>query len=1529
VSLCDGRQSNAPGRARKSEDPREYRQKTKRQLMSELAALRARVAELEASGGQEDSVGTAQVVEFPGTGGAPPPIRGRTRRGTSPQEERQRAYQHLRRQLDFTRAITDSLGDGVIAVDHEGHINFLNPAAKRMLGWSQAELLGRAITSVLPEEAQAENRPLTTVLATGATIHSDATDFLRKDGSVLTVSCVSTPIISDGRVIGGVVSFHDVTERVRMEAELRENELRFRGLYEQAAVGIALGTLEGHFMFVNPGYCKLIGRGREELLGLPFSSVTHPDDVPADQQSMVDLITGVLQHYRTEKRYVRPDGSITWAHISVSLVRGANDEPLYFITVAHDITERKRLEAERVELLQNERSARLVAEAASRRLEMLQSISDVALQQLGADDQMQAILARLGTVLGADHAAILAVSEDGQALTGYASWGTMVEETEPLRVPITEGVAGQIAATREAVIVNDLSQMTVVSRVLREQMSSLLGVALVAADQVVGVLYVARAAPHHFTEDDAQFVRLAADRIALALDHVRLHQSLQRARADAAMRAAELEAIFEAAADAIFVYDRDRLVLRANAAGRHIMTPEMLADPRGPRARAIARSFVPRDEQDRPLPPEQHPVERALRGGVTAGAEAVDMRFRLPDGHTRIFSVSAAPVYDASGTVSSAVAILRDVTERRRLERLAEERAAQLETIFETMADGVIVYDRDGNMLHTNAMDRQYYSKEIPGGSLPHTLAERRAYMLLYHVSGEPLTSEEYPAQRTLNGERFTGAQALDARLRLRDGRDLLISISGAPIRDEHGAIIGGVLVWRDVTERIQLEQRALRAATEATERASQLETLISAISDGVIVFDTEARVQLINDAARSLFGVPSEQALPRLPIWGRGAGLGLRDSTGEPLTPDQAPLARILRGETLTGSSATDIIQRRPGTQDVFLSLTGAPLRDAHGEIIGAVTVMRDVTEQRRLERELIARARERDDMFEAMADAVMLFDPELRPLYANATARRLFGLETLPAEGARSARDIEEVLSVRDEQGHRLPVAQWPIARLLRGEVLAGAGAADMRMRSRDGRELLLSVTGAPVYDGTGHLVAVVSIFRDVMERRALEQRTQQALHTMLAITELFASGAGAYEEEQVQSARVGQSVLELTRSLLGCRRAALLTVGPVGDTLYPLAVVGLTPEQEHLFAASVSGARLRDYFPNRTLIENLYAGETLIVAPSDLSFATGANAFEMRSVIVAPMRVDSQLLGVLAADFGPEPHDYTHGEVGLMQGVAKLSALMLERDRLLREREEARANELALREANRRMDEFLSIATHELNTPVSVLKLSQHLMAMHLGRILSAQAPADTRGMRRDLRVTAKVLHRAEQQLQRLQRLVDDLLDVSRIRVDRLELRKRNCDLLEITRTVVAEQRAMHLWRTITLVPPERPTVPIYADPVRIGQVVENYVTNALKYSSEDRPVEVGVELDTQTARVWVRDQGIGLTPEEQSGVWDRFQRVAGIEVQSGSGIGLGLGLYISRTIISQHAGRTGVTSQRGAGSTFWFELPLVEE
>lgn len=247
-----------------------------------------------------------------------------------------------------------------------------------------------------------------------------------------------------------------------------------------------------------------------------------------------------------------------------------------------------------------------------------------------------------------------------------------------------------------------------------------------------------------------------------------------------------------------------------------------------------------------------------------------------------------------------------------------------------------------------------------------------------------------------------------------------------------------------------------------------------------------------------------------------------------------------------------------------------------------------------------------------------------------------------------------------------------------------------------------------------------------------------------------------------------------------------------------------------------------------------------------------------------------------------------------------------------------------ERSTQETNRRFQEFLSIASHELKGPLTTIQGNIQLAQRTMHTLLSRQTQEQTASAE-ELEKLQRYLARAARQVHVQDRLASDLIDVSRIRAGKLELQMQSCDLGQIVSDTVDDQRQAAPDRVINLDLAARQMV-IFGDADRLGQVIRNYLTNALKYSASEQPVAISVTTDGIVARVAVTDQGTGLTPDEQKRVWERFYRAKGVRVLSGSGIGLGLGLHICKIIIELHGGCVGLDSTPGAGSCFWFTLPL---
>ncbi len=278
----------------------------------------------------------------------------------------------------------------------------------------------------------------------------------------------------------------------------------------------------------------------------------------------------------------------------------------------------------------------------------------------------------------------------------------------------------------------------------------------------------------------------------------------------------------------------------------------------------------------------------------------------------------------------------------------------------------------------------------------------------------------------------------------------------------------------------------------------------------------------------------------------------------------------------------------------------------------------------------------------------------------------------------------------------------------------------------------------------------------------------------------------------------------------------------------------------------------------------------------------------------------------------------------QVLIRNGEEKTSSILeinrdvTERERLLQERADAQARALAFQASIRQMGEFLSLVSHELRTPVTALKTLVQLLARQAEHAAPESEPERVR--------RSKLLQRAEQQIDRINRLIEDLLDLSRLRAGKLELRLERGDLGAWAQDVVQGEMLAYPGRQILFEPATGPLL-VLADPDRISQVLLNYLSNALKYAPATQPISVRVRQVEAWARVEVQDNGPGIPAEEQAHIWELFHRVPGIEVVSGAGVGLGLGLHLCKSLIERHGGQVGVESAPGAGACFWFTLPLV--
>jgi PAS domain S-box-containing protein len=237
----------------------------------------------------------------------------------------------------------------------------INDEICEILGYQRDELLSKTWAELThPDDVAADLAQFNRVMAGEIDGYTMRKRWVSKDGrvihSVISVNCVR---LADRSVDYFVALLQDVTERQRAEEVLRASEERFRGTFENAAVGIAHVDAKCRFLRVNETLCVMLGYTRDELLRLTCLDITYPDDVPANRAQIMSLFSGDLPSYKLEKRHLRKDGATIWIDMSVSLQRDEAGRPAYAIEIIEDISDRKRLDAEL-------RQAKELAEAANR-----------------------------------------------------------------------------------------------------------------------------------------------------------------------------------------------------------------------------------------------------------------------------------------------------------------------------------------------------------------------------------------------------------------------------------------------------------------------------------------------------------------------------------------------------------------------------------------------------------------------------------------------------------------------------------------------------------------------------------------------------------------------------------------------------------------------------------------------------------------------------------------------------------------------------------------------------------------------------------------------------------------------------------------------------------------------------------------------------------------------------------------------------------------------------------------------------------
>ncbi len=557
------------------------------------------------------------------------------------------------------------------------------------------------------------------------------------------------------------------------------------------------------------------------------------------------------------------------------------------------------------------------------------------------------------------------------------------------------------------------------------------------------------------------------------------------------------------------------------------------------------------------------------------------------------------------------------------------------------------------------------------------------------------------------------------------------------------------------------------------------------------------------------------------------------------------------------------------------------AELEFEDGTLLGGVGIAQDLTERKRLEEELRLSEARASGIVSISADAFISVDEDQRITLFNEGAERIFGYSKAEALGA----PLDLLLPERSRAVHREHVAGFAagaeVARRMGERTAAITGIR------KNGEEFPAAASISKLDIG-GKRILTVAV-RDITEEKRVdtEQRFFAEVGSVLTSTL-------DYEQTVTNIVQLAVRDLadfcivdlieisgELRRFRVGCRDPASEWICDV------LARVQIDRKQPYLTGAALDTMR-------PALLQEI-SPEMIASFARNEEHAAALRAMNARSAIVAPLVARSGLLGAIGVVSSGTSRRYGARDIALVEELARRAALSVENARLYR----------AARAAIQSRDDVMGIVAHDLRNPLNTINLHAMLLATHD----VAKEPAGA-------------IRRASQ---RMNRIIQDLLDVTRMEAGRLPLDRVRTHVESLVADVVTAQRPLALAAGLELRHELGREIPaVWADRDRVFQIFENLVGNAVKFTSRGGTVTIGASARENEVLFWVADSGAGIALEDQPHVFDRFW-----QARSTRRHGAGLGLPIVKGIVEAHGGRLWLESTPGRGTTFFFTLPAAVE
>jgi len=775
----------------------------------------------------------------------------------------------------FLAAIVEHSTDAMIAYSMAGVILTWNRGAEILLGHTAAEAIGQPMFLIMTPERVPVLPQLTADVSRMGGVPQYDSVCVHKDGRRVHVSVTGSPVknTADG-IIAISVILRDITGRRDADRKLRESEERFRAVFEYAPAGICVIGLDDRRIQVNAKYCTMLGFSEEELLGRNWQELCHPDDLCACFERKEDLQEGESRILEGERRYFRRDGSVLWTNTKITLLRADDGTDLCYVVHVEEITERRRAEEA---LRESEERFRTMADGCP----MPMWVTDA---QNGIEFINRAFREYGGTVyeqVEGDKWQLLVYPDDApefvrESLRAHQERTTFRAES---RVRRADGEWRWLAAFGEPRFSPSGEYLGHVG---------------------IGVDITER----KHAEQERQF----------QLSFIR--------------------AIYEGSLDGILVVSPLNVVLSHNKRFLDIWK--------------IAIPDIPDGSRDNIMGSQDQSVLSAVIEGVKSPEsflKRVQELYDDPDAKdqseielkdNRTLERYSTSLRDESGQYLGRAWFFRDITERRTNEQEREFQHSLIRKIQEVGLDGILVVDKEGNVLSHN--ERLFEVWQIPSSQIPRPLSAAHVdapIPPLLAACCERVRDPECFLKRA--HEIYADQDAIDeCELELKDGRTL--ERYSTSLRNENGRYLARAWFFRDITER----KRAVQALQSSEEKFRQLAENIREIF-------------WVKDAGSDnfLYVSPAYEQ-----VWGRTCQSIYRDPASrlEAIHPDdlertRLDFARQERGEPAESEYRIRMLDGR----EKWVRDRTFPIRDNEGKLLRLVGIVEDITERKRYEQELI----------------------------------------------------------------------------------------------------------------------------------------------------------------------------------------------------------------------------------------------------------------------------------------------------------------------------------------------------------------------------------------------------------------------------------------------------------------------------------------------------------------------------------------------------------------------------------------------